>query len=112
MVVDARDAAQYSNAVQRGPRGGHIPGAVNLPRENLVDEHGRFRSHDELRRAAESAGIQPDRQVIAYCNGGVAATSVLFALNLIGYPHLTNYDGSWNEWGARPELPVEPAAIE
>jgi thiosulfate/3-mercaptopyruvate sulfurtransferase len=109
ILVDARDEAQYTNAVQRGPRGGHIPGAVNLPRELFVDESGRFRAEPELRRAVEAAGLQPEQQVIAYCNGGVAATTVLFALNLLGFPQLTNYDGSWNEWGARADLPIEPA---
>nr|WP_287264052.1 rhodanese-like domain-containing protein [Thermogemmatispora sp.] len=53
------------------------------------------------------AGLRPEERVIAYCNGGVAATVVLFSLALLGYPHLTNYDGSWNEWGVRPDLPAE-----
>src|ERR687884_247308 len=49
----------------------------------------------------------PEERIIAYCNGGVAATTVLFGLALAGHPHLTNYDGSWNEWGVREEWPVE-----
>ena len=62
---------------------------------------------EELQNAFARAGIAPREHVIAYCNGGVAATTVLFGLALAGHPHLTNYDGSWNEWGVREEWPVE-----
>jgi thiosulfate/3-mercaptopyruvate sulfurtransferase len=106
-LADARDAGQYAGAIRRGPRGGHIPGAIHLPREALMAEDGTFRTPEELRMAVEGAGIRPDRRVIAYCNGGVAATVVLFALSMLGYPSLANYDGSWNEWGQRKDLPVE-----
>jgi thiosulfate/3-mercaptopyruvate sulfurtransferase len=54
-----------------------------------------------------AAHIVPDERVVAYCNGGVAATAVLFSLAMLGYPQLTNYDGSWNEWGVRQDLPTE-----
>lgn len=107
-LIDARDAGQYSGSVSRGHgRAGHIPGALNVPREELIAPDGTFRSDEELRAVFTGASITPDERVIAYCNGGVAATSVLFSLALLGYPTLTNYDGSWNEWGSRADLPIE-----
>jgi thiosulfate/3-mercaptopyruvate sulfurtransferase len=107
-LIDARDTGQYSGTVFRGHgRAGHIPGAINVPREELIAPDGTFRSNDELRAVFAAAEVKPEERVIAYCNGGVAATSVLFSLALLGYPTLTNYDGSWNEWGSRADLPIE-----
>jgi thiosulfate/3-mercaptopyruvate sulfurtransferase len=107
-LIDARDIGQYSGTVSRGHgRAGHIPGAINVPREELIAPDGTFRSNDELRAVFAGASVKPEERVIAYCNGGVAATSVLFSLALLGYPTLTNYDGSWNEWGSRADLPIE-----
>jgi thiosulfate/3-mercaptopyruvate sulfurtransferase len=107
-LVDARDRAQYTGALRRGHgRAGHIPGAVNVPREEIVDPaSGVFRSNEELERVFSQSHISPSERIVAYCNGGVAATTVLFSLAMLGYPHLTNYDGSWNEWGSRQDLPI------
>ena len=108
-LIDARDQGQYAGQIVRKPgRAGHIPGALNIPREELIDaKTGSFRSNEELKGVFAKAHVLPEQHVIAYCNGGVAATSVLFALAMLGYPSLTNYDGSWNEWGERQDLPVE-----
>lgn len=108
-LIDARDRGQYTGAIVRRPgRPGHIPGALNIPREELIDSAtGTFRSNQELIQVFSNANISPQQHVVAYCNGGVAATTVLFSLAMLGYPSLTNYDGSWNEWGKRQDLPTE-----
>jgi len=108
-LIDARERGQYTGAIVRKPgRPGHIPGAINIPREEIVDlETGTFRSNEELEKVFSNEHIAPQQHVVAYCNGGVAATTILFSLSMLGYPSLTNYDGSWNEWGKRQDLPTE-----
>ena len=106
VIVDARDLAQYRGELVRGSRGGHIPGAVSIPAKTLVDDAGTWKPLPEQRRILGEAGVLDGRSVVAYCNGGVTATAVLFALDRLGVRSYANYDGSWNEWGERPELPT------
>ena len=87
---------------------GHIAGAANIPWAKAANEDGTFKSADELRALYEGEGITDDREIIAYCRIGERSSHTWFALQeLLGYPSVKNYDGSWTEYGSLVGAPVE-----
>jgi thiosulfate/3-mercaptopyruvate sulfurtransferase len=115
-LVDVRSPGEFSgqllapeNLPQEGAqRGGHIPTAINVPWATAVKEDGTFKSADELRSIYAGKGLGPDGEVIAYCRIGERSAHTWFVLKeLLGYPEVRNYDGSWTEWGSTIRVPIE-----
>ncbi|MBS7707183.1 sulfurtransferase [Chelatococcus asaccharovorans] len=111
-VVDARTPERFSGALPSGYPGlapGHMPGAVNLPWTTMLHQDGdyRFSSPEEAEAAFRAAGVDPDQPIIATCGSGVTAAVLAFQLLRMGKTDWTIYDGSWNEWGRRSDLPRE-----
>jgi thiosulfate/3-mercaptopyruvate sulfurtransferase len=115
-LVDVRSPREYSgellapeNLPQEGAqRGGHIPGAQNIPWSQAVREDGTFKSVEELRALYEAKGLSAQRETIAYCRIGERSSHTWFVLTyLLGYPNVRNYDGSWTEWGSLIGVPIE-----
>lgn len=110
-IVDARPAGRFNGLVAEprpGLRSGHIPGALNVPWNELVI-NGELKTTDELNEIFARQGIDFERPIIASCGSGVTAAVVVLALTTLGVNGVSLYDGSWSEWGARTDLPIEPA---
>jgi thiosulfate/3-mercaptopyruvate sulfurtransferase len=115
-LVDVRSPREYTGEIiapdgypQEGAqRGGHIPGAANIPWASAVREDGTFKSVEELKALYAGRGITPDKDVIAYCRIGERSSHTWFVLTeLLGYPKVKNYDGSWTEYGSIVGAPIE-----
>ncbi|MGB9730031.1 MAG: sulfurtransferase [Thermoprotei archaeon] len=116
VLVDVRSPDEFSGRVTAPPeyptehaqRGGHIPGAINIPWSKALNDDGTFKSVQELRKLYESLGITPDKEIVTYCRIGERSSVTWFVLKyLLGYPKVRNYDGSWTEWGNVIGLPIE-----
>jgi thiosulfate/3-mercaptopyruvate sulfurtransferase len=107
VILDARTSKFYTGEdIGRMPRGGHIPGAKNIPYESVVEDSNKFKSVEALRQLFSAAGVKKGDSVATYCHIGRQASLLYFVARYLGYDaHL--YDGSFEDWSHRPELPVE-----
>jgi len=116
-LVDVRSPGEYSGELLHMPdypqegalRGGHIPGAASKPWKSAANDDGTFKDADALRKIyADELGLSPDDDVVVYCRIGERSSHTWFVLqNLLGYPTVRNYDGSWTEWGNLVKAPIE-----
>jgi len=118
VMVDVRSGDEYTGKVlspaglpETCQRGGHIPGAVNVPWSQACNEDGTFKSKEELEALYGTKGVAANKNIIAYCRIGERSSHTWFVLKyLLGYPNVSNYDGSWTEWGNLVGAPVEKEA--
>jgi thiosulfate/3-mercaptopyruvate sulfurtransferase len=115
-LVDVRSPAEFKGEISAPPeyanegaqRAGHIPGAANIPWAQAIKDDDTFKSADELRELYAAQGVTGETPVITYCRIGERSSHTWFVLRyLLGFPTVSNYDGSWSEWGNSVGVPVE-----
>ena len=117
-LVDVRSPDEFSGKVIAPPgmsetaqRGGHVPGAKSIPWSKAVNDDGTFKSYEDLKALYEGAGVVMGKDSIAYCRIGERSSHTWFVLKyLLGMPNVSNYDGSWTEWGNLIDAPIAKGA--
>lgn len=109
-IIDARPPGRFKgidDEPRPGVRRGHIPNSINMPRTEFLHEDGSFKTNDEIKALFKEAGIDLEKPIITSCGSGITAAIPLLALAQIGHEDNKLYDGSWSEWGANSQLPIE-----
>ncbi|MFC9993359.1 sulfurtransferase [Nocardia sp. NPDC127526] len=118
-LVDVRSPDEFSGKIlapahlpqEQSQRPGHIPGAINVPWSKAANEDGTFKSDDELATLYKEAGLDGEKETIAYCRIGERSSHTWFVLQeLLGHKNVKNYDGSWTEYGSLVGAPIELGA--
>ena len=104
-IIDAREADEYNGAQKFGEaKGGHLPGAVNIPYSSLFNKDGKLKSNDEIQKIFDELGLQKDDEIVTYCTGGIRSAFMQLMLEMQGYGNVKNYDGSFYNWAAVNEV--------
>lgn len=114
ILLDVRTPEEWRGEIfvvappQEGERGGHLPGAVHLYYEHALNDDGTFKTVEELTELFAAHGLHPGKGVITYCAVGMRSAHAWFVLSqLLGWPNVSSFDGSWNQWGRLADTPIE-----
>ena len=106
-IFDVRTDEEYYGERVRAKHGGAVPGAIHREWVQHLDQRGAFKSPTQLRHEFARLGLDPEREIIPYCQGGYRSANAYIALRIAGYTRVRNYLGSWGEWGNHDDLPID-----
>lgn len=108
VVLDSREKDEYDGAVKYGEvRGGHIPGAINLPFNEMIEKDGTFKDPKDIEKILDEKGINKEDEIVTYCTAGIRSAHLALTLKMMGYENVKNYDASFYAWAADESLELE-----